>query len=206
LLIVVPDHHGAATMDRLLDRAMVRAGFVSSHEGRKRRIVRGPRSFACGLEALESRALLTVENLDGVSAVGASDQAFTQDVATFRDTSPEAVPAESTASIVWGDGSPDAAGTIIEDSSGLFHVSGSHTYASSTSSVFTGPYTISVTLTDSDGTSYATTAAADIDELVPVFELPLNAMQGAPYSSYVISFANANPASAVSDYTSVEIN
>jgi hypothetical protein len=60
------------------------------------------------------------------------------DVATFTSANPDAVPADFAATISWGDGS--SAGTLIEDSSGIFHVEGSHTYTSDPA----GGYQISV--------------------------------------------------------------
>ncbi len=49
-------------------------------------------------------------------------------VATFQSANPEALPSDFTATILWGDGS--SSGTLVEDSSGVFHVEGSHTYTS----------------------------------------------------------------------------
>ena len=54
--------------------------------------------------------------------------AFTSDVSLFTSANLAAVVGEYTASISWGDGSAIDAGSIKEDGTGIFHISGTHTY------------------------------------------------------------------------------
>ena len=49
-------------------------------------------------------------------------------MATFTTTRTAAVVADYTASINWGDGTTSK-GTVVKDSTGHFHVTGSHTYS-----------------------------------------------------------------------------
>ncbi len=78
---------------------------------------------------------------------------FTHDVATFSDVSTLAVPSDFTATINWGDGSNTTAGTIIEDASDVFHVTGTHIYT------LGGSFPIVVTIRDvTNGTLFATNA------------------------------------------------
>ena len=91
-------------------------------------------------------------NLHAVAVPAVQGIQFTQDVATFSDTSALAVASDFTATIDWGDSSSHTAGTITEDASDVFHVTGTHTYAQP------GSFPITVTIKDSNGTLYATNA------------------------------------------------
>jgi hypothetical protein len=72
---------------------------------------------------------------------------FTGLVATFTDVNPVAIPGEFTATINWGDGSPQSSGTITQPGGPdtVFDVTGSHTYADS------GSYPLTVYITDVGG-------------------------------------------------------
>ena len=76
------------------------------------------------------------------------DVQFTADVATFTSNSSAAVPSNFTATINWGDGTAPSAGTITEDASNVFHVSGTHIYTKP------GSFPISVAIKDQNGTLY----------------------------------------------------
>ncbi len=78
--------------------------------------------------------------------------ATTPDVATFTSADSAAVASDYSATINWGDGTATTAGTITEDSSGVFHVSGTHDYTG------VGSFTPVVTIADSNGTVDATGA------------------------------------------------
>jgi uncharacterized protein (TIGR03118 family) len=92
----------------------------------------------------------SVYNFTGVALKGVvQDVATTQDVATFQSTDGNATAADFLATINWGDGTTNA-GTITEDASGTFHVSGTHTYTTA------GSFTPTVTIKDINGTIDAT--------------------------------------------------
>ena len=124
-------------------------------------------------------------------------KAFTSDVALFTDANPKGVAGNFTASITWGDGTPTDAGTIREDGTGNFHVSGSHTYAEG------GVYLISVVVHDIGGSiavdpHFATVIDAALTSTgvnVPA------AVEGASFTSRVATFTDANPVAPISDFT-----
>ena len=91
----------------------------------------------------------SVENLTGLAISAVQDKEFTTDVATFTDTSSVAVASDFLASINWGDGTTTA-GTITEDASDTFYVSGTHTYTTA------GSFTPVVTIKDQYGALYTT--------------------------------------------------
>lgn len=94
----------------------------------------------------------SVYNFNGVALQGvAQDVETTQDVAVFQSSDPTATAADFTATIKWGDGTTNA-GTVTEDASGVFHISGTHTYLTA------GTFTPAVTLRDINGQTYATGA------------------------------------------------
>ena len=100
--------------------------------------------------ALQPPSVNSVTNLKGLAVSAVQDVQTTQDVATFNDTDTSAIPSDFTATINWGDGTTNTAGTITEDASNLFHVTGTHTYTKA------GSFTPTVTIKDLNGTLYAT--------------------------------------------------
>jgi hypothetical protein len=80
------------------------------------------------------------------TALSAQEGAATGDqvVASFSDADPNAVPADYTATIYWGDGSSGPASAITQ-SGGIFSVHGAHTYAEE------GTYHPYATVTDNEG-------------------------------------------------------
>ncbi len=79
------------------------------------------------VELLEDRRLLatpanSIENLTGLTISAVQNIPTTQDVATFQSADSAAVPSDFTATIGWGDFTATTAGTITEDTSGVFHV------------------------------------------------------------------------------------
>jgi hypothetical protein len=95
----------------------------------------------------------SIEYLAGQSIAAVQGVETTQDVATFSSTDPNAVPSDFTATIEWGTGvvgGSTTAGTITEDASHLFHVSGTTTFK------FAGPIAPDVIIRDANGTVYAT--------------------------------------------------
>lgn len=92
----------------------------------------------------------SVYNFNGVTLKGVvQDVETTQDVAVFQSSDPNATATDFTATINWGDGTTTA-GSITEDASAVFHISGTHSYAKA------GSFTPTVTLRDINGQSYAT--------------------------------------------------
>jgi uncharacterized protein (TIGR03118 family) len=109
------------------------------------------------LERLEDRPLLSllansVADLHGLGFTTVLNARTTTDVAAFRSLDPGAVASDFLASINWGDGTAPTAGTITEDASGVFHVSGTHTYTDSRG----GLLTPAVTIRDINGALYQT--------------------------------------------------
>lgn len=108
-------------------------------------------------EVLESRRLLattanSIENLTGLAITAVQGTPATQDVATFQSVDAAAVASDFTATINWGDGTAATAGTVTEDTSDVFHVSGTHNYTAG------GSFTPVVTIEDTNGTTVATGA------------------------------------------------
>jgi uncharacterized protein (TIGR03118 family) len=75
-------------------------------------------------------------------------QSFTSDVVIFTSPNVAATANEYTATINWGDATPSDAGTIKEDGSDVFHVSGTHTY------LIPGTYVITVSVLVTGGVSF----------------------------------------------------
>lgn len=76
-------------------------------------------------------------------------------VATFTDDNPGATLTDFTATIDWGDGTPETPGVITgPDDHGVFSVAGQHTYAK------LGPETITVTINDDGGSQATATTCA----------------------------------------------
>jgi photosystem II stability/assembly factor-like uncharacterized protein len=129
------------------------------------------------------------------------------EVATFTDPTPGPhLAASYAATIDWGDGTPDTAGIVIEDASGVFHVSGSHTYGEEGAPITT--VTVASTGGSSGGAS-ATLAVADaplsaLGATVSGIEgLSLSSTAKPPGSTDVLvaTFTDADPGGIVSDYS-----
>ncbi|MGE5234643.1 MAG: hypothetical protein ACM3OB_11080 [Acidobacteriota bacterium] len=123
---------------------------------------------------------------------------FSGAVATFEDDNPAAGPADFTATIDWGDGSPTSAGTI-GFSSAAFIVLGSHTYADE------GSFTVTVTIADvAPGTGTATaTDTATITEADVLSGTPTTfaAPSGVSFTRTVATFSDTLTTAVPSDFT-----
>ena len=131
---------------------------------------------------------------------------ITATVAAFTDADTFGVPSDYTATIDWGDGSPQSAGTIIVDpgfpaGTGHFLVVGKHTYAEESATGFT----VSTTVTDSFGAKTNTTATVNAVADAPLSKgtgLPVLGSENQPlYNIAVATFVDANPLSTASDFT-----
>ncbi len=145
-------------MNRLSQHTTRRFGHLESLAGTKRSgRVLWHRSRP-GLEALEDRTLLSldlnnVQNLKALAVSAVLNAPTTQEVATFNDSDSTAAASDFIASINWGDGSSTTAGTVTEDATDLFHVTGAHTFTQP------GSFPVTVTIKDvTNGTLYATNA------------------------------------------------
>jgi IPTL-CTERM motif len=144
------------------------------------------------------RAGATVITAFPVNFAAAEQSAFHDAVATFEDDNPAATPADFTATIDWGDGSPTTAGTIGM-SSGAFVVIGQHTYGDE------GAFTATVTISDvPPGTGTATaTDAATVDEADVLSGSPasFSVPTGVSFTQTVATFSDTLSAAASGDFT-----
>jgi hypothetical protein len=124
---------------------------------------------------------------------------FNGQVATFSDTDTTKTAASFTASIVWGDGTTSA-GTIT-GSSGVFSVTGQHTYADEGSFTFT----VTVTETGAGGATASGMGTATVTEADVLAGTPASftAQAGIPFTGVVATFTDADTANVASDFTAV---
>ncbi len=88
---------------------------------------------------------------------------FNGPVATFTDANLNAPLSDFTATIDWGDGTPQSNGTLTFDAaSGVFTVSGAHTYADSGVNGGTNPFPIHVHVADEGGSVVNVTNTATV--------------------------------------------
>jgi len=155
--------------------------------------------LAAGLAAVSASPLAaTVITAFPVDFAAPEQSLFSGAVATFEDDNPAAGPADFTATIDWGDGSPTSAGTI-GFSSAAFVVLGSHTYADE------GAFTVTVTIADvAPGTGTATaTDTATITEADVLSGTPTTfaAPSGVSFTRTVATFSDTLLSAVSSDFT-----
>ncbi len=92
----------------------------------------------------------------GVPVSATTGVAVKAKVATFTHANPAGAASDYTATITWGDGTANTAGTVGAVAGGGFEVTGSHTYAAA------GKYTTSVTINDIGGAKVTATSSADV--------------------------------------------
>ena len=129
------------------------------------------------------------------------------DVATFTSPDPLETAATFVATINWGDGSPSTAGAITQDASGVFHVTGNHTYTTS------GKFlpTITIAEQDSPGTVMGTATPTVTISATPLLitASPINATEGialpnaqnATNGTVVATFTDSVAANPISAFT-----
>jgi uncharacterized repeat protein (TIGR01451 family) len=143
------------------------------------------------------------DTLTGVAAsfAATAGSPFSGTVASFSDTNVNDDPSDFSATIDWGDGSAQTAGTIAAGGPGSLDVSGTHTYTAA------GTFTVTVTVADDPpGTATATVAStatvADDPPLPPAradldvrLDGPSSAVRGGPLT-YTMTVTNLGPGSA----------
>ena len=128
-----------------------------------------------------------------LGAVEGASQTF--NVATFTDPGGAEVVGDYTATIAWGDGATTT-GATISLASGIFTVSGAHTYTEE------GAKSPVVTIAHDSATAVTTTASISVsDATLSATAVPVAATEGATFSGNVATFTDANPAGAATDYT-----
>jgi hypothetical protein len=141
----------------------------------------------------------TVITVDLVFPFSVSEgSAFSGIIATFGDDNPAASPSDFNASIDWGDGTSLTAGAVNNDS-GLFSVSGTHTYADE------GTFTVTMTINDNPpGTGTATaTCTATVSEGDTLSGSPaiFSPPPGSPFTGTVANFSDTLTSATVADFT-----
>lgn len=154
--------------------------------------------FATGVLLAAGRAGATVITAFPVDFAVNEQSAFSDAVATFEDDNPDATPADFTATIDWGDGSPTTPGTIAFNS-GAFVVLGQHTYADE------GTFTATVTIADQPpGTGTATaTDTATVNEADVLSGTPrtFSAPSGVSFTGTVADFTDTLTGNLAADFT-----
>src|SRR5712691_10894175 len=117
--------------------------------------------------------------------------------AVAKVASPQAMLAEYSASIAWGDATLATAGTIAGPKGGPFTVSGSHIYAEE------GSYKIVVTITDIDADNGATAnSRADVADAKLTARPACSATTSLLYNGPTATFTDAaSPFGTLSDFT-----
>src|SRR5207302_1603386 len=119
-------------------------------------------------DASLSASGLTVNSLEGNGFAGV--------VATFTDANVNAVAADFTAAISWGDGG-SSAGTVTANGGGLFTITGNYTYAEE------GNYSLSVLMTDVGGASISAASSAGVgDALLSANGVNINAVEESTFT------------------------
>ncbi|HEX4794584.1 MAG TPA: hypothetical protein VH370_12365 [Humisphaera sp.] len=127
------------------------------------------------------------------------------DVATFTDADPFGAAPDFLATVNWGDGT-STAGHIVEDSTGTFHVEGSHTYVTGSAA----PWAVNVSITDragravndpSNSTATTVSSANILDLPISASGKSLTGFEGRVLSNTVASFTDANLLAPASDFT-----
>jgi len=119
-----------------------------------------------------------------------------QTVATFADPGGAGPLTDYSADIDWGDGTASSAGTITVNS-GVFTVSGGHTYADE------GTFSVTVTIHHTgaaDSTATSTAQIADADVLSGT-AVTIHTLVGVTFSGVVANFTDTYTGNSASDFT-----
>jgi hypothetical protein len=126
---------------------------------------------------------------------------FSSQVATFNDSGyPGNTASDFTATIDWGDGTTDTGAAVtVTGGTGLFTVSGTHTYADE------GNFTVKVTLADdapgiATATATATASVAEADALSGS-TVSITTTEGQTFTGALATFTDTNLSNTTSDFT-----
>jgi hypothetical protein len=135
----------------------------------------------------------------GATLAATANVPFQGTVASFTSGDPTATPADFTATINYGDGTPTVAGTILAAPGG-FIVVGSHTYSSVDPDV---PVTVTITDTRGYGQAIASGLAnvAAPSDVVTAYGRTANFVAGTLYSAVVASFTDSNVRAIAGQFT-----
>jgi hypothetical protein len=116
-------------------------------------------------------------------------------VTSFTDADPNAVAANYSATITWGDGHVSA-GTVTANAGGGFNVTGTNTYAAA------GNYSVGVLVQDVGG-AYANASSTVVvaDAALTGTAAALSAVEGNPFSGIMASFTDADPNAVAGNYS-----
>lgn len=175
----------------------------------------GKKASAVGaIDVVEEVVQLNIPSLlTDPNAIPTEGKNFSGLIDSFTSTNPFAKSGDFTVLIDWGDGSPATPGSVKEDATGTFWISGSHTYQQDVLADGSEP-TITVTVDDSDDVGAAFTPAV-AQGTATIFDAPISgkavkpiafgqpplAAGVAPAAPYTIaSFTDSNPFSNPSDF------
>ena len=122
---------------------------------------------------------------------------FTGKLVHFASTIPGAVASGFTASIIWGDGSPNSAGTITASATGGFDVTGSHTWR------YGGYKPVSVRVTNTSTSGYIIAGGNNYVGVKAMTALgaSLSGKTGTQLAATIATFTDANTLAVVGDFT-----
>ena len=131
----------------------------------------------------------------GAQVTATEGQVFSGAVASFSDADTQAA-GDYSATIDWGDGHTSA-GQVSQTGSGQYAVSGSNTYGEE------GSFPVSVSITDTDGTSAAATTAASVADatLTPGTLSVGSAGEAGSPTTVSFGYTDTNPGASTSDFT-----
>ena len=112
-------------------------------------------------------------------------QPATLSLGTFTDANTAAPASDYSATIDWGDNSGPPTNGTITSVDGLYTISGTHTYSTN------GTYTVTLALTDLDGSQKTATSTVVVGDLIA----------GQSASLTVVSFSDPNTNPSLSEYT-----
>ena len=121
-------------------------------------------------------------------------------VATFTDANTFATTADFTATIDWGDGSPESTGVVVATATpGMFDVEGVHSFATP------GSYTTLVSVHDEGGSTVTVSATATVTDLpVTGFTGSFTATEGINTGAFVLAtFRDPNTLATLSDVSAI---
>ncbi len=151
-----------------------------------------------GATATANAAVTVAYSATGNTLSLVAGQRFSGQVAAFNDPQTTGQVGQYSASINWGDGTPDTTGLIAYTGGTAFTVDGLHTYADP------GPYNFTVTVNGPDGRTFMAYGQAVV-HAAPLQAVPVSfkAVRGAPFTGVVATFSDQDPLSTASDFAAV---